>query len=72
MILAHTFFGRSVSDEPVSAKEIFFFFCNTQSYPVDSGTFLIENLELTAKSTEGPIHVGGTVTHIAYAQGLLK
>lgn len=57
MILAQTFFGRSETDELVSTEEIFFLFCITQSRPIESGTFLIENLELTSKSTEGPIHV---------------
>lgn len=38
-------------------------FCTTQSCPVASGNFLIDNLNFTARSSEGPIHVGGTVTH---------
>lgn len=39
----------------------------TKSEPVESGTFLIDNLEGVSKSTEDPIHVGGTVLQIAYA-----
>lgn len=72
MMLAQTFFGRSENREPVSAEEIFFLFCITQSRPVESATFLIENLEHIALSTVGPIHVGGTITHIAYALSLLN
>ena len=34
------------------------------------GNFLLWNLSLTAKSSEGIIHVGGTVTQIASALGL--
>lgn len=70
MILAHTFLGKSDIDTHVSAKEILFLFCITQSRPGASGNFLIDNLNLTTKFSEEPIHVGGTVTHIASALGL--
>lgn len=71
MILAQTFFGKSEIDDHVSAKEIFMLFCTTQSRPVASRNFLIDNLNLTSKSSEGPIHVGGTMTHITYALGII-
>lgn len=70
MILAHTFLGKSDIDTHVSAEEVLFLFCITQSCPVASGNFLIDNLNLTANSSEGLIHVGGTVSHIASALGL--
>lgn len=47
-------------------------FCTTQSRPITYGNFLIDNLNLTSRFSEGPIHVGGTVTHIAYALGLFS
>lgn len=72
MVLAQTFFGRSEHNEPISADELLFLFCITQSCSVEYGTFLIANLEGIALSTEGPIHVGRTFTHIAYALGLLN
>lgn len=70
MILVHNFIGKSDIDTDVSAEEILFLFCITQSYPVASGDFLIDNLNLTAKSSEGLIHMGGIVTHIAFSLGL--
>ena len=70
MILAHTFVGKSDIDTHVSAEEILFLFYITQSRPVASGNFLIDNLNLTTNSSEGLIHVGGTVSHIASALGL--
>ena len=69
-ILAHTFLGKNDTDTHVSAEEIFFLFCTTQSCPVACGNFLLWNLHLTASSSEGIIHVGGTVTQIASALGL--
>lgn len=39
MILAHTFLGKSDIDTHVSAEEILFLFCITQSLPVASGVF---------------------------------
>lgn len=47
-------------------------FCTIQSRPVASGNFLIDNLNLTSRSSKGPILVEGTVTHIAYALGLIR
>lgn len=70
MILAHTFLGKSDIDTHISVEEILFLFCTTQSHPVASGNFLIDNLNLTANSSEGLIHVGGTVSHITSALGL--
>lgn len=70
MILAHTSLEKSDIDTHVSVEEILFLFCITQSRPVASGNFLIDNLNLTAKYFEGLIHVGGIVTHIASALGL--
>jgi hypothetical protein len=70
MIIAHTFLGKSDPDTRVSAEEIFFMYCTTQSRPVDCGAFLIESLYLNARSAVSPIHVGSTVTHIASALGL--
>lgn len=70
MILAHTFLGNSDIDTHVSAEEILFLFYITQSRPVASRNFLIGNLNLIASSSEWLIHVGGTVSHIAYAQSL--
>ncbi|KAI5396302.1 hypothetical protein KIW84_062494 [Lathyrus oleraceus] len=64
MIIAHTFLGKSDPDTHVSAEEIFFMYCTTQSRPVDYGAFLIESLYLNARSVASPIHVGSTVTHI--------
>lgn len=72
MMLAQTFFGRSENREPISAKEIFFLFCITQSRPIESDTSVIKNLNRIALSTIGLIHVGGTITHISYALGLLN
>lgn len=72
IILTHTFFGKSETDEHVSAEEISMLFCTTQSRPIASGNFLIDNLNLTVRSSEGPIHVGGTVTRIAYSLGLFR
>lgn len=67
MILAQTFFGRSEGREPISADKLLFLCCVSESEPVESGTFLIVNLDGVARSTEGPIHAGGTVTQRAYA-----
>lgn len=72
MILAQTFFGKSETDEHVSAEEIFMLFCTTQSRPVASRNFLIDNLNLTVRSSEGPIHVGEIVTHITYTLSLIS
>lgn len=47
-------------------------FCTTHSCPVASGNFLIDNLNLIAISSKGLIHVRGTITHMAYALGLIK
>lgn len=70
MILAHTFLGKSDIDTHVSVEEILFLFCITQSCPVASRNFLIDNLNLTTNSSEGLIHVGGIVSHIASSLGL--
>jgi hypothetical protein len=70
MIIAHTFLGKSDTDTHVSAEEIFFMYCTTQSRPVACGDFLIESLYLNARSAASPIHVGSMVTHIASALGL--
>ena len=70
MILAHTFLGKADFDIHVSEEEIFFLFCANQSRPVACGSFLLDNLGCTARSFEGIIHVGGTVTQIATALGL--
>lgn len=72
MILARTFFGKSETDDHVSAEEIFMLFCTTLSRLIASVNFLINNLNLTSRSPEGPIYVGGTVTRIAYALGLFS
>lgn len=70
MTLAQNFFGKGETDDHVNAKEILTLFCIAQSRPIASGNFLIDNLNLTARSSEGHIHVGGTVTHTAHALGL--
>ena len=70
MILCHTFFGRSYCDHLVTAEEILFLYCASQSRPIASGGFLIESLEQTARSAVGLIHSGGNVTQIASALGL--
>jgi hypothetical protein len=57
MIIAHTFLGKSDPDTHVSAEEIFFMYCTTQSCPVDCGAFLIESLYLNARSAASPIYV---------------
>lgn len=67
MILAHTFFGRSGGSEPISVEELIFLYRIAESEPVESGIFLIANLEDVSRSIKGPIHVGGTITQIAYA-----
>lgn len=70
MILAQTFFGRSEGSEPISAEELMFLCRAAESKLVEYGTFLIANLDGISRSTECPIHVGGTVTHIAYVLNL--
>lgn len=47
-------------------------FCIMQSRPVESGTFLIENLRRIVLSSIIYNHVGGIVTHIAYTMGLFN
>lgn len=66
MILAQTFFGRIEGSEPISVEELMFLYRITKSEPVESGMFLIANLEGVSRSTEVPIHVRGTVTQITY------
>lgn len=70
MTLIQTFFGKGETDDHVSAEEILMLFCTVQSRPIASGNFLIDNLNMTARSSVGLIHVGRTVTHIAHALGL--
>ncbi|XP_058762818.1 uncharacterized protein LOC131636188 [Vicia villosa] len=70
IILCHTFFGRSYGDHLVTAEEVLFIYCASQSRPITSGGFLIESLDHTARSTVGFIHSGGNVTQIASALGL--
>lgn len=65
MILAQNFFGRSEGSEPISAEELLFL-CVAELEPIESGTFLIANLDGVVRYTKGPIHVGGTVTQITY------
>ena len=70
MILCHTFFGRSYCNHLVTAEEILFLYCASQSRPIASGAFLIESLNMAASSSEGYLHAGGNVTLIASALGL--
>lgn len=70
MILAQTFFGKGETDDHVNAEEILMLFCTVHSRPIASGNFLMDNLNFTARSSKGLIHVEGTVTHITHALGL--
>lgn len=69
MILAQTFFGKGKTNDHVNAEEILMLFCTAQSHLIAIGNFLRDNLNLTARSSEGPIHVRGIMTHIAHALG---
>lgn len=70
MTLAQKFFGRSDANDYVSEEEPFILYCAANSDSVESGTFLIQNLEGVACSSADPIHVGELVTYIAYALNL--
>ncbi|KAI5425497.1 hypothetical protein KIW84_031340 [Lathyrus oleraceus] len=72
MILAHSFLGRSDAETLLSEEEIFLLFYASQSLPVACGNFLLCGLSGVSRSSEGVIHVGGIITHIAIALGLSR
>lgn len=69
-ILAHTLFGKEENITSVSRDELFIMYYASQGRPVNVVTFMLENLDIISRETQGTIFIGGLVTMIADAIGL--